>query len=241
MKLRLILISLLFSNALTYSAFGQSDVGSILTISKQLMPLKILIETAILNSSELRSQDEIVKIKKSVLNIQKKDWMKHLAGYGTATYGIGNVITGVEGTNTSYYQLTNNQNLSYNIGFVVRIPLKTIVTHKEAVKIKEYDINYSLHQNKLIEQEIKSKVTELYNGIVLEEQLLEIRSEAVHSSKTAYNVAEKYFIEGSLSATALDRIFAMKVRSEEAHVNSKGEVIQLISEMKEIVGDRIFK
>ncbi len=238
---RLILISVLLSKAFIYSSFGQSEVGSVLTVSDKLKPLEVLIETAILNAPELKSQAEIVKIKKSAYTIQKKDWMKHLAGYGNATYGIGNVMTGVESTNTSYYQLTNNQNLSYNIGILVSVPLKNIVTHKEEVKIKEYDINYALYQKESIERDIKIKVTELYNGIVLEEQLLQIRSEAIHSSKTAYDVAEKYFIEGTLSATDLDRVFAMKIRSDEAYVSSKSKMIQLISEMKEIVGDRIFR
>ena len=240
-KKRLILISVLLSKAFIYSSFGQSEVSSVLIVTDKLMPLEVLIETAILNAPELKTQDEIIKIKKSAYAIQKKDWMKHLVGYGTATYGIGNIMTGVESSGASYYQLTNNQNLYYNIGILVKVPLKNIVTHKEAVNIKEYDINYSLHQRESIERNVKVKVTELYNGILLEEQLLQIRSEAVHSSKTAYDVAEKYFIEGTLSATDLDRVFAMKIRSEEAYAKSKGEMIQLISEMKEIVGDRIFR
>jgi len=239
MKSVLLVLILIHWNTLI--AFGQSWDNTQESIKDNMLSLEQLIESALNNSPELKSQNELINIKSSEYKIQKKNWAEYVSGFGSVSYGAGNIMTGVETAGTNFYQLTNNQNFLYNVGLQLRIPLKHAVTSKHLIKIRTNEINRAVYQRGEIEQEITIRVIELYNNILLEEQLLHIRSQAVQSSNTAFAVTEKYFMEGNTSAADLDRIFSMKVRSEEGFAKSKIELTKHFFTLREIVGVPILK
>ena len=144
MKALLFVFILIYWNTLTLN--GQSWDNPLGSIKDSMLSLEQLIESALSNAPELKSQDELIKIRSHEYKIQKKNWAEYVYGFGTASYGAGHIMTGVESAGINYYQLTNNQNILYNIGLQFRIPLKSVVTSRQSIKIRTNEINRAVYQ-----------------------------------------------------------------------------------------------
>lgn len=239
--MRKILWVSLMIGSISQSVMGQPNELAEGSLSNKLLPLDVLVKAAWENSYLLKEQEELFNIKTSQVKIQKRNWTQYISGVSTINYGKRSSLSDIESSASNYYQLTNNQNLQYNMGVSIRIPLKSILSSKEQVKVKKSEVKRAVHQKGFIKQQLKLQIIELCNRLLLAEEFLEIRAEAKQSSHIAFEVSEQFFREGNISVTEFDKVFNLKVRSEENYQKSKSELALIYSQLTEITGIRILK
>lgn len=239
--MRKILWVSLMIGSISQSVMGQPNELAEGSLSNKLLPLDVLVKAAWENSYLLKEQEELFNIKTSQVKIQKRNWTQYISGVSTINYGKRSSLSDIESSASNYYQLTNNQNLQYNMGVSIRIPLKSILSSKEQIKVKKSEVKRAVHQKGFIKQQLKLQIIELCNRLLLAEEFLEIRAEAKQSSHIAFEVSEQFFREGNISVTEFDKVFNLKVRSEENYQKSKSELALIYSQLTEITGIRILK
>jgi len=206
-------------------------------IGDKLPPLRILIDSALANDPGMKYSNLQVTVNKGTLHSAKAQWTQNFGvqanyGYGTFDY-LYNSTAG--GTAPPTYTL--QQSLSqYGVGAYLRIPFYDIVNRRNEVKTAKAEVSQALSLVESRQKEIREQVIRQYNDVVVKQRLLRIKSRYLETSKINLQMAEKGFMNGTVTVDDYSQVSEIESRTESDFENTRMEFLTAYMILEEITG-----
>lgn len=235
---------LLISGMLLLLAFKVSaqEPEDELPVIDRIKPLKELIQLALENApglemlgvSQSQTQEEIA--------ITKKKWLQHFALTAGVNYGNGIVSDQLnDGSANNRITYLTRQNVTYNLGFNIRLPLSEASSRKNEIKLKRLEIKRLEYLKEDRAQVIRHEVIKRYNELTFSFKAAALQTEVAEANAIALEVAENYFKAGKLAMEqyrmAVDANYTAKLELEK----SKSEIWLRFKTLSDLVGTSILK
>lgn len=208
MRRILIILFSLFVLAINASAQVSSTKNEVDTndvfLNFVLPPLDVLFENAKKGPSWDLHTLKIEELNRKVVS-EKRSWYQFLSLAGTYQYGVMGINSFTDlGIEYSIMQQTSGaEQLWYNIGVALKIPLDVLVDKKNRNKAKKLVVDQAIKEMEVWYEERKIQIVEQYTKS--EEMLINLKSaiENYALAKTSYQMAEKDYIMGAITVSEL--------------------------------------
>lgn len=211
----LLVFPLLFFGQGTFKGAGKQDSTSTFNpfvddITLRIPPLEDLIDSAIVNSPLLRSQDADIAIWKYKIKTARRDWMQNLYFDGLLQNDIWDALTNNKtnyGDNNSILSYQNNNRALASLS--VRLPLDDLWDHRNRVKTatKEVEKSMALKDNQIIE--LRKLIIVQYNQLIVNQRILKIANENIYAQALQKEMGDKEFLNGQITLYELAYINEM--------------------------------
>lgn len=171
--------------------------------SFKLPPLEILFSNARTNPSiELLAKEE--QLAKELLKKEKTDFLSHITGHGSYSYGIMDNY----GSNSSvvspiYYQYMGSKQSFWNIGASVNFSVEDIFEIKRKIKRQKLEVEKSTINKDIAYETLKQQIVTLYVQINNDLIALKTAAENAASYKGAGMLTNEEFKIGEISVREL--------------------------------------
>ncbi len=215
---------------------GRVAAQDSLTAAYQLPPLDTLVKIALEKSPELRSQDVWIEIQSQEWKLQKKTWM-NLVSVGAATnIGTNNVLDYQQTTSSAEYIAVNRQSAVYNAGIAVRISLGDVLTRSDKNNIARLEWERAQTDRLILEDKIREGVIAYYDNLQAALRLLVLEAQSVETQRLAFEVADKYFREGTMKVEDYSSMLSKLHSAEKLLLSSQIEAQKAYRQLREFVG-----
>lgn len=172
-------------------------------------PLSELFEAAV-SSASVKSAQATLDVAKYELITVRRQWLQWLKM--NASYSFGNsdmyAVQLLETTNQIWtYNQRQQQQMFWNIGAGISIPLSDLFTHGNKVRQQKARIRAAEAERDMAYQEVKNLVISYYVDAVKQLNLFKVYAENYAAAESQYFISEQDFINGELSVHDL---FIMK-------------------------------
>lgn len=206
-----------------------------------LPPLDVLFENAKnAPAYELAQVEE--EIERNLLKKEKKAFLGFFSLRGSWQYGnftndasYSDIVTPII---NSYNKATQT---SYSVGAGINIPLDQLFDLKGKVKRQKMNVRVAELQKEKEYELIKKNIIDLYAQAVSQLNTLKIRAEAINVSKAQYEIAERHFINGTISSDALSVEKERQSVSLQRYENSRFELNKSLMTLEVITQTPIIK
>ncbi len=199
------------------------------TLKFKLPPIDTLFKGA-LKSSMVEFYDIRAEGEKLLLKSEKKKWLEYFSLGGTYQYGIIGMNSYMDlGDNYPLiYQYTGQEQVFYNIGATLRVPLDRIFDQRNRVKRQELRIKELSRERDVWYDEQKAKIIDLY--FKCQEMINSYKPllEQVLLSDEQFNQNQNDYIYGKISIHELNVAKGLQVQA-------RLQLERLISELKSSV------
>jgi len=229
MKRYLLLLLSLFPVSQVASA-QEAAVENLMSL--QLPPLDSLFEGA-KKSSMVEYYAHVMEGEELNLKTVKRRWLEYFAISASYQYGVMGISSFTDlGSNFPIvYQSSGGNQLWYNVGASVRIPLDMILDRRNTIKRQQLKIQETLSQRDLWYDEQRTKIIALYSRAMEMIGVLKTVVEQATLSNAQFAIAEKDYIMGKTNAQDLNNAKGMQVQSlmqlERAKAELNSSVLQL--------------
>lgn len=168
-----------------------------------LPPLDVLFENAkSAPSYELAEVQEMIERK--LLSKEKRAFLSFFNIRGSWQYGTfandGYLSSVIQQPTYSY---TKTDQTLYSVGASISIPLDELFDLGARVKRQKLSVRAAELQKEVRYQELKKEIVELYAQAISKLNIVKLRSEATVLANAQYKIAEKNFINGTMTSTEL--------------------------------------
>ena len=184
-------------------------------ISDKLPPLPVLIDSALANDPGMRYSNLQVTVNKGNLTTSRSQWTQNFGlqanyGYGTFDY-LYNSTAGGQAPPT----YTLSQSLSqYGVGAYLRIPISDIVNRHNLVRTAKAEVSQAMALADTRRQEIREQIIRQYNDLIVKQRLLRIKSKYLETAKINLQMAEKGFMNGTVTVDDYSSVSEIEARTE---------------------------
>lgn len=206
-------------------------------IGDKLPPLRTLIDSALANDPGMKYSNLQVTVNKGILHSSKAQWTQNFGlqanyGYGTFDY-LYNSTAGGQAPPTYTLQQSLSQ---YGVGAYLRIPLFDIVNRHNEVKTAKAGVSQALTLVESRQMEIREQVIRQYNDVVVKQRLLRIKSRYLETSRINLQMAEKGFMNGTVTVDDYSQVSEIESRTESDFENTRMEFLTAYMILEEITG-----
>jgi outer membrane protein TolC len=182
-------------------------------ITLRIPPLEDLIDSAIVNSPLLRSQDADIAIWKYKTKTAKREWMQNFFIDGllqtdywdsyTQNFDVSNPVI-ISNTFQSYQD--NNRAL---VSVSLRLPMDDFWDRKNRIKTatKEVEKSMAIKDNQIIE--LRKLIIVQYNQLIVNQRILKIANENIYAQALQKEMGDKEFLNGQITLYELAYINEM--------------------------------
>lgn len=218
--------------------FAQGEVDSISTAMYNLKPLHVLIDSALVNSPLMQSQNIQIDISKRKLRIAKKQWLKTFALSSSYSYGRGNNLNLTDGSAVSNLLTTTTQ-ANYNVAATFYMPLTTIFNRKENIELDRLKLNLEKNKKIELENEIRKAIIVEYNNLKFKIKEMNIALSTMESNEVAVELAKTYMDKGAIAINSYTEAVDKRNGTIVAFEKAKMEVTVAYLLLQEITGTQI--
>jgi outer membrane protein TolC len=158
--------------------------------------LEILIDSAIANNGMVNYRLLEIEAKKANIKAKKRNWTRNFGLQADTRYGTFNDFSTITGDNSSVNLASNTQQLNYNVGLYLKIPIFDIINQRSEVKRARVEIDQAKYLVKFQEDEIKEFVIRFYEDLILSINLFQIQAINLGDARANKEMAEKEFRNG---------------------------------------------
>ena len=222
----LLLSSIIFSCATMKAQVNDSIVAIFDTnsVGIELPPLDTLIEWANKNSPMLKQQDALIdkttadtkRIKKILLDAIKVN----------ATFQNGNFGDPV----------ANKLMTGYSAGASMQFSLYQIFGYKNQVDVYKAESKVAFYKKEEVSLDLKKLVTILYNSVLVQNNILKIRSEGNYAAFTHTKMAEKQFSVGGIEVGELSRVTEIYTKAQVDYELTVNDLKNSYMELEILIG-----
>jgi outer membrane protein TolC len=206
-------------------------------ITQMMPPMSALLDSAYAHDPGLKFTQLQYLIDKGNLHTNQAQWTQDLGlqanvGYGTFDYLYNNNIGG-----TSQQTTTLKQNeTQYGVGGFFRLPLYDLVNRKNQIKIAKAVMQQAETLSETRKNEIRELVIKQYNDMVVKQRVLKIKSKYLETSRINTQMAEKGFVNGTISVDDYSRVSEIGTRTESDFETAKMDFINSYMIMEVMTG-----
>ena len=169
-------------------------------ITLRIPPLEDLIDSAIINSPALRSQDADIAIWKYKIKTARRDWMSNLYLDASLQNDTWDALTNNQtnyGDNNSVLSTQNNNRILAALS--VRLPLDDLWDRRNRVKTatKEVEKSMALKDNQIIE--LRKLIIVQYNQLIVNQRILKIANDNIYAQALQKEMGDKEYINGQIT------------------------------------------
>ena len=158
--------------------------------------LEVLIDSAIANNGMVNYRLLEIEAKKANIKAKKRNWTRNFGLQADTRYGTFNDFSTITGDNSSVNLASNTQQLNYNVGLYLKIPIFDIINQRSEVKRARVEIDQAKYLVKFQEDEIKEFVIRFYEDLILSINLFQIQAINLGDARANKEMAEKEFRNG---------------------------------------------
>jgi outer membrane protein TolC len=158
--------------------------------------LEVLIDSAIANNGMVNYRLLEIEAKKANIKAKKRNWTRNFGLQADTRYGTFNDFSTITGDNSSVNLASNTQQLNYNVGLYLKIPVFDIINQRSEVKRARVEIDQAKYLVKFQEDEIKEFVIRFYEDLILSINLFQIQAINLGDARANKEMAEKEFRNG---------------------------------------------
>ena len=205
-----------------------------------LPPFETLIEN-LKGSSQYKYYDSKIITEEELLKKEKLSWLSFFSIIGTYQYGMMglNSYTNVGANFPLIYQVSGTEQLWYNVGGVLSFPLNKVFERKRSLRAQKSKIITTIHERDMWYDDQKIKVITSYLEAQKVMSQMEIYEEAYEYAKAQFQMMEKDFILGKITA---GEISVSKTLEMQAHINlqnAKSELKSAILKLEVLTNTKI--
>lgn len=167
------------------------------------------------------------------LKTEKRKWLEYFNFFGTYQYGVMgmNSYTNLGNNFPMVFQSSGGEQIWYNFGASVSIPLDKIFDRRNRIKLQQLKLKETLKERDMWYDNQKVKIIELYTKAqellgnlkyVIEQNIL---------AETQYEISQKDYIMGAITAQDLNTSKGQQVQAfmqlEKVKAELKSSILQL--------------
>lgn len=239
-KIAIILYLLFFQ---TFESIAQTKVESELKSAgtKLNIPsLNVLIDSALVNNGMLNYRKLEIDSKESNLITKRQYWTRNFGIQADTGYGTFNNFSSTSGDNTTVSLASNTQQLNYNVGIYLKIPVFDVINRKSQIKQAKSELEQAKSLAKSQEDELKEIVIRYYEDLILKQNLLELRASNLGNARVNMEMVEKEFRNGLIAISEYVRISDMTARIATEFEQAKSEFLVSKKILENLVGIEIY-
>lgn len=196
------------------------------TATKLMLPnLNVLIDSALVHNGMLNYRKLEIDSKESNLVAKKQLWTRNFGIRADTGYGTFNNFSSTSGDNSTVNLSSSTQQLNYNVGVYLKIPVFDIINRKSEIKQAKAELEQAKNLVKSLEDEIRELVIRYYEDLLLKQNLLELRASNLGNAKANMEMVEKEFKNGLIPISEYVRISDMTARITAEFEQAKSEFI----------------
>lgn len=188
----------------TLASLNQEDYDELV-----IPPLAELLEAAG-QAANVRAAESSIDVARYELVTVRRQWMQWLKVHSSFSFGNSDMyaVQLLETTNQIWtYNQQQQQQMFWNVGASISIPLSDIFTQGNKVRQQKARIKVAEAQRDIAYQEIKNQVITYYVEAAKQLNLFKVYAENYAAAESQYFVSEQDFINGELS---IHDLFIMK-------------------------------
>jgi outer membrane protein TolC len=206
-------------------------------ITRIMPPMAELIDSAFMHDPGVKFTELQYLIDKGNLHTNRAQWTQDLGlqanvGYGTFDYVYSNNAQ----TSTPQASTSRQSQTQYAVGGFLRLPLYDLVNRRNQIKMAKAVMQQSQTLTETRKNEIRELVIKQYNDIVVKQRLLKIKSKYLETSRINTQMAEKGFVNGTVSVDDYSRVSEIGTRTESDYEIAKMDFINAYMIMEVITG-----
>jgi len=211
-KITIVLYSFFFQMA-EVKAQNSTENDSKSSNSKLAIPsLKVLIDSALVNNGMLNYRKLEIDAKDCNLKSKRQYWTRNFGIQADTGYGTFNNASSVSGDNSTINLASTTQQVNYNVGVYLKIPVFDVINRKSQIKQAKSELEQAKSLAKSQEDELKQLVIRNYEDLLLKENLLELRASNLGNARVNMEMVEKEFRNGLIPISEYVRISDMTSR-----------------------------
>jgi len=206
-------------------------------ITLRIPPLEDLIDSAIVHSPLLLSQDADIAIWKYKIKTARRDWMQNLFIDAVAQNDIWDALTNNKtnyGDDNTILSYQNNNRVLASISF--RLPMDDLWDRHNRIKTATKEVERSMAIKSNLILELRKSIILLYNTLIVNQRKLKIANENVIANALQKDLAEKEFLNGQSSLYELARINEMYRKAVYDYEDARIEFYNAYMLLQEITG-----
>ncbi len=206
-------------------------------ISQQLPPLKTLLDSAVSRSPSVKVTDWQVVINKGNLATTRKQWTQNFGvqanyGLGTFDYIYNNTLGG---TNPATYT-TSQSTSQYGFGAFLRIPFYDVISRRNLIRINKAQVQQAQSLMDAQRLVVREDVIRQYNDLIARQRVFRIQSKYLETARINMQMAEKQFVNGSITVDNYSRVSEFGSRTEQDYESAKMAFVTAYMILEEMTG-----
>ncbi len=241
-KFKIVVAFFVFSFTMNEAEAQSMIVDSVQTESIDLLipPLSIMIDSAIANNGMLNYRKLEVDAKESNLKGKRQYWTRNFGIQADTRYGTFNNFSSISGDNSSVNLASNTQQMNYNVGLYLKIPVFDIINRRSDIKQAKTEIEQAKNLAKSQEEELREVVIRYYEDLKLKQNLLGLRASNLGNAKVNMEMVEKEFRNGLIPVYEYVRISDMTSRISAEYEAAKSDLLISKKLLENITGMDIY-
>ncbi|MDD3300329.1 MAG: TolC family protein [Bacteroidales bacterium] len=209
-------------------------------LNLKLPPLEVLLEGA-RSSSQVEFYNLRMEGEELTLKTERRKWQEYFSFYGSYQYGLlaMNTETDIGGGYPLIYQYSGTAQSWYSAGVSLRLPLDQLFDRKNRIRRQQIKIEETLKERELWYDEHKMRIIELYTKAVEMSNSLKFAVELFSVSDAQYQMAQKDYILGTITAQGLNVAKSQQVTAMLQMERVKAELNSAILRMEIMSGVQI--
>ena len=238
-KITIILSALLFQIT-ELVAQNKYEVENKTASTKLLIPyLSQLIDSALVHNGMVNYRKLEIDAKESNLKSKRQNWTRHFGVQADSRYGTFNNFSSTSGNNSIVNLASTTQQLNYNIGFYLKIPVFDVINRKSQIKQAKSELAQAKNLAKSQESELRALVIRHYEDLKLKQNLLELRASNLGNARVNMEMVSKEFKNGLIIISEYVRISDMTSRIAVEFEKAKSDFFISKKLLENIIGFKL--
>lgn len=236
-----IILYLLFFGIMEVVAQNSNEREFKTASTKLLIPaLNELVDSALVYNGMINYRKLEIDSKESNLKSKRQYWTRNFGIQADTRYGTFNNLSSISGDNTTVNLASNTQQLNYNVGLYLKIPIFDVINRKSQINQAKSELEQAKSLAKSQESELTELVIRYYEDLKLKQNLLELRASNLGNARVNMEMVEKEFKNGLIAISEYVRISDMTSRIASEFEEAKSEFLISKKLLENITGLDIY-
>ena len=207
-------------------------------IRQKIPPLRVLIDSASLNSPSLQYEDLKAQYYYYEQLSAQRAWLEHFSLNFDANFGNWDFWDKDEINKVDRYYWSGSVRDNYAVGFYIRFPLATLFDRRNRINKQKKWQEISLTQREINKRFLVKQVITIYNDMVQFQKYIRIYEDYENFTMMQMQMAQNEFLNGEITAAEYARLKEIQTRGSinfqqaVSEFNKNYQMLEVVTGMK---------